>query len=244
MGGAPASLHESRGFYTSHGPCMVHAWTICRTCTHPRTCRRDNAQQLPCSAATFRTTTTFAVLTVLAVTHMLHAQMHAEHIPPSLAAQHILNSSGGTHETRRSSGIHLCHQCHIPLPTQTPSPFVPAHSSDHARHADQPMPANACSSMTPHLSPPPTCLSHLATLRTAAFALSVPHSMHPTTSPGCTTYPRPHNDTPDPHQRPSTTPHATGPTQTRVWPHPCDSPAPSLCVTAPYRCVMTPFDGF
>ena len=28
--GAPASLHESQGFYTSHGPCMVHAWTIQR----------------------------------------------------------------------------------------------------------------------------------------------------------------------------------------------------------------------
>ena len=28
MGGAPASLYESRGFYTSHGPCMVHTQTI------------------------------------------------------------------------------------------------------------------------------------------------------------------------------------------------------------------------
>ena len=26
-------------------------------------------------------------------------------------------------------GVHLCHQCHIPLPTQTPSPFAPAHPS-------------------------------------------------------------------------------------------------------------------
>ena len=53
---------------------------------------------------------------------------------------HIMNSSGGAHETRRSGGIHLCHQCHVPLPTQTPSPFVPAHPSHHAHHADQPTP--------------------------------------------------------------------------------------------------------
>ena len=46
------------------------------------------AQQLPCLAATFCATATFAVLTVLAVTHMLHAQMHAECVPRSLAAQH------------------------------------------------------------------------------------------------------------------------------------------------------------
>ena len=53
--------------------------------------RQDDAQaaqQLPCSAATFRTATTFAILTVLAVTHTLHAQMHAKRVPRSLAAQH------------------------------------------------------------------------------------------------------------------------------------------------------------
>ena len=26
---APANLHESWGFYTSHAPCMLHAQTIC-----------------------------------------------------------------------------------------------------------------------------------------------------------------------------------------------------------------------
>ena len=51
---------------------------------------------------------------------------------------HIMNSSGGAHEMRRFGGIHLCHQCHVPLPTKTPSPFTPAHPSHHACHADQP----------------------------------------------------------------------------------------------------------
>ena len=116
----PASLHELRGFYTSHGLCMVHAWSICQTCAHPRTFpqppqpsrrppgRRDDTQQPPCSAATFRAAATFAVLTVLAVMHTLHSQMWAKHVPLSLAAQHIMNSSGGIHETRRSGSIHLC----------------------------------------------------------------------------------------------------------------------------------------
>ena len=46
------------------------------------------AQQPPCSAATFRAAATFAILTILAVTHTLHTQMRAEHVPRSLAAQH------------------------------------------------------------------------------------------------------------------------------------------------------------
>ena len=153
---------------------------------------------------------------------------------------HIMNSSGGAHKTRRSGGVHLCHQHHVPLPTQTLSPFAPAHPSHHAHHADQPAPANACSSMTPRQSPPPTCLSHLATLRTAAFALSVPHSMHPTMSPGCTTYPRPHSDVPDPQQRPSTTPHTTGPTETCVQPHRDMCPAPPRHVSSPTETCVQP----
>ena len=156
----PQQVYMSRGAVI---PPMVHAWCmhgpfVEHVCipghahglhNHPGGPGRRDAQQLPCSAATFCTAATFAVLIVLTITHTLHAQMCAERIPPSLAAQHIMNSSGGTHETRRSGSIHLCHRCHVPLPTQTPSPFVPAHSSHHARHADQPVPANACSSMTP-----------------------------------------------------------------------------------------------
>ena len=32
MGGAPTSLHELWGFYTSHSLCMVYTWTICFLC--------------------------------------------------------------------------------------------------------------------------------------------------------------------------------------------------------------------
>ena len=53
---------------------------------------------------------------------------------------HIMNSSGGAHDTRRSGSVHLCHQRRVPLPTQTLSPFMPAHPSHHTRHADKPVP--------------------------------------------------------------------------------------------------------
>ena len=63
----------------------------CRDSAGQNPGRQDDAQaaqQPPCLAATFRATATFAVLTVLAVTRTLHAQMRAECVPRSLAAQH------------------------------------------------------------------------------------------------------------------------------------------------------------
>ena len=137
-----------------------------------------DTQQLPCLAATFHAATTFAVLTVLAIMHTLHAQMCAECVPPSLAAQHIMNSSGSAHKTRSSGGVHLCHRHCIPLPTQTPSPFMPTHPSYYAHHADQPVPANACLSMTPHRHPHP--------LVCHTWLLTVPPPLHSLCHTPCT----------------------------------------------------------
>ena len=72
-----------------HGPFVEHARISGHSHSlhnHPGGPQDDAqvAQQLPCSAATFAATT-FAVLTILAITHTLHTQMRAKCVPPSLA---------------------------------------------------------------------------------------------------------------------------------------------------------------
>ena len=90
----------------------------------------------------------------------------------------------------------------LPKPRHPSRPPIPL--------TDQPAPANACSSMTPRPSPLPTCLSHLATLRTAAFTLSMPPLAQVATCP-----------TPMPSGRPNAANRFRAPPSRTHGPHLC-----------------------
>ena len=114
--------------------------------------RQDDAQaaqQPPCSAATFRAATTFAVLTILTIMHTLHAKMRAECIPWSLAAQHnTYNEQLWWHSSNEKIWRHsplspMPHPPPYPNPVTlrahpSLSPHSPCRSTRAASHTDLP----------------------------------------------------------------------------------------------------------
>ena len=160
MGGATASLHESRGFYTSHGPCM------------------HQSQDIPTASTTIHE----ARMTMGRRPGGPAAAMLSCHLPCHPPASPPVSPSRRAHPLTRTPGSTLATRMHR---TRRPPRHTVRHNGPLDHYVAQARPRENNWPPRPHAKPPP----RLAVSRSRTGSGPVCRSPHPRRGPALTLRP-------------------------------------------------------